>query len=199
MTTFLRDSPWPGMTMWALLYISDYALTITCARLYRAQDKYVVEGSVEITPMFQTDVDTLRRFSPRFAIALSLSLLLLWVVWFQTSRPHELPEAYEFVLGAMILLELAVHMRHMRNWFLFSRVILADRVRGRLEWPRAPMLRAAAFELWMFGLFYTIIFFVTRSWFILGGAVACAMTASSHSKLAQKHASQKGTSRLTTG
>src|SRR5258708_24418110 len=48
------------MILWGLLYVSDYALTITCARLYGRQKTIVFEGSYEITPFFQRDINSLR-------------------------------------------------------------------------------------------------------------------------------------------
>jgi hypothetical protein len=53
------------------LYVSDYLLTIASVRLYQAPDKVVFEGSYEITPLFQNDVNALRRISPRLLLALA--------------------------------------------------------------------------------------------------------------------------------
>jgi len=66
MAGVFAESLWVGPVLWAGLYVSDYVLTIACARLYQAQNKIVFEGSYEITPMFQADVNALRRVSPRF-------------------------------------------------------------------------------------------------------------------------------------
>jgi hypothetical protein len=189
-TDILRDSVWPGLILWIVLYVSDYMLTIACARLYRAQDKVAVDGSFELTPMFQADVNALRRVSPRFLIFLCLSTAFLWVAWYMTSQLPELPEAYAFILGAMVLLELAVHSRHLRNWFLFRRVLKIDRVQGRLTYPRDVMLSASAFELRVFAGLFIVLFLITANWFFVGGAVTCAATASNHAILAEKQASR---------
>ena len=63
-------SPWPGILCWAALFISDMHLTVTCARMYQAgvRDHIVFEGSYELTPYHQADIDALRRFSPRFLL-----------------------------------------------------------------------------------------------------------------------------------
>ena len=58
----------------AALFISDYVLTLACARLYRGQDKIVFEGSYEITSTDQADVDALRKVSPRFVARWSISV-----------------------------------------------------------------------------------------------------------------------------
>ena len=72
MAELFAGSLWPSLISLILLYISDYSLTVYCARLYqtRAKDKLVLEGSYELTPYYQRDVDSLRHFSPRFIFAL---------------------------------------------------------------------------------------------------------------------------------
>ena len=75
----VNETRWLGPPVWACLYVSDYFLTIACARLYRAQDRIVFEGSYEITPIFQADVNALRRISPRFlAIPVGSTAYLVW-------------------------------------------------------------------------------------------------------------------------
>lgn len=82
------DSPWAGPLVWMALYISDYYFTIACARLYRGQNKIVFEGSYEITPVFQADVNALRPVSPRFYLILIAStgyvFLLRWIAGLST-------------------------------------------------------------------------------------------------------------------
>src|SRR5215831_7182582 len=70
MADMLFDSSWLGPLLWAAVYISDYRMTLICARMYQAQQAIIFEGSYEITPLFQADVNALRRLSPRFVIAL---------------------------------------------------------------------------------------------------------------------------------
>src|SRR5436309_10932688 len=48
------------------------------------------------------------------------------------------------VLGALVLTELTVHIRHLRNWFLFRKALGPGGLRGRLEYPRGILLRASA-------------------------------------------------------
>ena len=72
------ESTWLGPAAWAALYVSDYFLTVACARLYGAQSTIAFEGSYEITPFFQADVNALRRISRRFVIALVASTAYLY-------------------------------------------------------------------------------------------------------------------------
>ena len=131
---------------WAVVYVSDYVLTITSARLYRTQHNIVFEGSYEITPVFQKDVDALRTISPRFVITLVASMAYVWLVR-RIAPPSEDYDLYPGVLGALFLLEAAVHVRHLRNLFVFGRTSL---LQGRLVYDRCLLLRMSSLELLLF-------------------------------------------------
>lgn len=183
MSTFFFDSLWPGLAIWTVLYISDYSLTLICARLYRTgvSDKIAIEGSYEITPFFQRDIDSLRLISPRFLLMLFVSGVLLSAVWLLMSQPD--PTPYRFLLGAMILLQLTIHIRHLRNLATFRGIINSDAVRGRIEYSRQFTLKISASELFAFSGLFFLLFVFTPSWFILGGAVGCLSTAMKHWRL----------------
>ncbi len=182
----LFESPLPGMIFWSVLYISDYYLTLACARLYRGgvHEKIVLEGSYEITPYFQSDIDSLRKISPRFLVAFLWSLTLLGTMWWLSTQ--SLAVIYESVLGAMLSLEAAIHIRHFRNLFLFRASAAADDVRGRIEYSRHLMLRMSAVELSTFAGLFALTFVFTQSWFALGGSLSCLVTAGKHLKLAKR-------------
>jgi hypothetical protein len=187
--SFFFSSLWPGLTVWALLYISDYALTIKCARLYRAgvREKLVFEGSYELTPFFQRDIDSLRPLSPRFVAMLFVNSGLLAIVWFLSAQ--SVPELYVFLSGSMILLQLTVHSRHLRNLFMFRAMLKSDCVRGRIEYSRPFILRMSSDELFISSAMFILLFVFTQSWFVLGGAATCLSTAIRHRRLARKEAS----------
>src|SRR5215472_3835414 len=173
------------MIVWSLFYISDYALTIRCARLYRQQETVIFEGSYDITPLFQKDVDSLRAVSPRFVFMLLLALSMLWFLWILNENSPA-PELYQFMLGALIGVQLAVHIRHLRNLVLFRAINHSDWVRGRIEYGRMGMLRASSWECFAFFCFFLILFAFTRSWFVLGGAIGCFALFVKHRRLASK-------------
>ncbi len=183
LSTIFANSPWPGIVAWSALYISDYSLTLMGAKLYRAgaRDKIAMEGSYEITPLFQADIDALRTISPRFVAALVLFNVLLAVLWNLTRWQ---PGFYEFALGAMILSQLAVHMRHCRSISLFHIIAGGDAVRGRIEYSRSALLKMSYLELLTVCGFLMILFVFSPSWFLLGGAAACGSIAWKHWKLA---------------
>ena len=185
MPNFLFEHAWPGMVVWGLLYVSDYALTIVCARLYGRQETIVFEGSYEITPFYQRDVDSLRVVSPRSLFILLLTLSALGFLW-MLNESSPAPELWQFALGVLVGVQLAIHMRHLRNLVLFRSINHTELVRGHIEYGRSVILRASSWECFAFsGLFLTLFAF-TRSWFILGGAVACFSLGVKHRRLAGK-------------
>jgi len=177
---------WLGAGIWACLYVSDNLLTITCARLYRRQDKIVFQGSYEITPFFQADVNALRSMSPRFtAMLVASTAYLAWLSY--VSAKWGLQGAYALALGALILTQLTVHIRHLRNWFLFRKATAPSGLVGRLEYSRGLLLRASTLELLLFSGLYVCIFLVTHHLFVLGGVLACLGLALNHYRLARRH------------
>lgn len=188
MSRFLFDDLWPGLLTATILYVSDYGMTLACARLYRAgaDQKVAMDGSYEITPYFQSDIDKLTRLSPRFIFALALLEMALILVWLLAK---ETPEFYQFALGYFILLELAIHVRHMRNFVLF-RGMLTDQVIGRIEYERSFMLRVSSMELLAFSGLFLLTFAFTLEPFVLGGSVGCFLTALKHRVLARKQAAR---------
>ena len=182
----LREHLWLGLIIWVALFISDYSFTIACARLYRrgVKEKIVFEGSFELTPYYQKDIDSLKKFSPRFLLALVLAVTVLSILWFLATLV-EMPELYSLALGALVLLQLAVHKRHLQNFFLFRAILKSDLVRGRIEYPRSLILRQSSLELCVFSAMFALIALFTWSLFILGGALGCASAAVKHWRLSQ--------------
>src|SRR5215510_12921708 len=99
-----------------------------------------------------------------------------------------IPSLYLFGLGALVLVEVPVHARHLKNFFFFRDLLLrSDAVRGRIEYPRPLTLRLSSAEFLIWTGLFGILFLVTREWFVLGGAVECAIVAIKHRKLAAQH------------
>ena len=91
-------------------------------------------------------------------------------------------------LGALLLIQLTVHVRHLRNWLLFRHALRSGGVTGHLEYARHVALRASAFEFLEFGVLYAFIYaFTPAGPFVLGGAFACAVSAIGQYRLARAH------------
>jgi hypothetical protein len=181
-------SPWPGILLWAAWYVSDFLFTMVCARLYQAGASTQIhfEGSYEITPYYQKEVDALRLVSPRFLVALAASCALLFALWWMTMKVLFVPQLFFFGFGALVLIQVTVHIRHLRNFFLFRAILANDGISGRIEYARPVMLRMSSVELFSFSVAYAVIYLMTGSWFVLGGVVACLSVGINHRQLAQK-------------
>ena len=179
MTDLFFEYFWAGPLLWAVLYTSDYTMTLICARLYQGgvREKMAFEGSYEITPFYQRDVDSLRRVSPRFVLILVVGVVTLCLPGRVAAESS--PGLFSFVLGALILLQLAIHVRHVRNYVLF-RAMATDAIRGRLEYARPLLLRTSSIEIFTFAAMFGVLFAFTGSLFVLGGAFGCAVVAAQH-------------------
>ena len=164
----MTDSLWPGLLIWVALYISDYWCTLTCARMYQrgVRDVVAFEGSYELTPYYQKDVDALRWMSPRFVVALVASIGVLVALWSASRQSFE--GAYAFGLGALVLVEAAVHVRHARNLYIFRRILAHDGVSGRIEYARSFALALSGLELLGFALAYLAAWLADPTAFLAG-------------------------------
>jgi len=165
---------WMAIPVWACLYISDYALTLVGSRLYqRGANKHMVfQGSYELTPIFQKDVDALRKISPKFVVILVLSCVGIWVLWRAGLSMRSL-RGFEFVMGALILAEIGVDFRHVRNIVMLKLALRSDGVKGRIEYSRSFLLRASSAEWLGFAVLFLLLALVSHPWFFLGGAAHC--------------------------
>jgi hypothetical protein len=166
-----------GLTLliWTALYLADYFQTLRGARLYHAVGKQytVLEGSYELTPFFQPDIDNLRTISLRLLMMLLASLIILIILGWLASVIG-VPEIFSLGAGGLILRSLVVHIRHIRNIASFKYVARhPDQIHGRLEYSRPLLLWNSAVDLGAFGGLFLIVFALTGSWFVAGGSLGC--------------------------
>jgi len=186
MEYWLATSPWPGVVLWIILYISDYNLTIYSARGFREIGRFRFEGSYELTPQYQKDIDALKPVS-RLHIALLIvySLMILGLWWLFTILPY-VGGLYTMYLGMFLLLEVAVHFRHLRNLFLVQEIRKNGGVEGEITYPRWFSYKLSAFEIYLFAGLYLLVAILTFSPFFLGGAIICVGTGFKHSRMSKK-------------
>jgi len=189
MEYWLATSPIPGVILWTILYISDYALTIHSARGFREIGHVQFEGSFELTPQYQKDIDALKPVSKRHIISLVLSSLLIGVIWWATKRLLFSPWTYLLYLlylGMFLLLEVAVHLRHLRNISLIREIRKNGGVEGQISYKKWFSYRISASEFYVFSALFLLVAVLTYSPFFLGGAIMCLGTGVKHSQLAKK-------------
>jgi hypothetical protein len=186
MQYWLTTSPWYGIILWMILYTSDYYLTLYSARGFREIGRFQFEGSFELTPQYQKDIDHLRPISRLHIVLLFAYSLLILVVWWITRLSVYLEWTYPLYLGMFLLLEVAVHLRHMRNVALIREIKKNGGVEGQITYKKWFSYRISALELCIHASLFLLIALLTYSLFFLGGAIMCYGTAFKHSRLAKK-------------
>jgi hypothetical protein len=193
MEDWLATSPWYGVVLWIILYTSDYYFTLYSARGLREVGHFQHEGGYELTPQFQKDVDSLRPVSPLHLALLFLYSLLLLLVWWFVEHFQGMPGVYLFYLGMFLLLEAAVHFRHLRNAFLVHALRQNGGVEGRILYRRWLSYRISAFDFLVNSGFFLIVSILEWSPFFLGGAVMCLVMTIRHAGMAAKAKSTSAT------
>jgi hypothetical protein len=186
MLYWFSTSLWPGLILWIALYISDYYLTLYAARGFKEIGHIQFEGSFELTPQYQKDIDTLRPISRRHLIALMLSSLAITLLWWLTRWSFYLEPVYPLFLGMFLLLEVAVHLRHLRNVSLIREVKRDGGIEGQITYKKWFSYRNSANDLYIMSGLFLFIAMLTFSQFFLGGAITCLATGVQHGRLAKK-------------
>jgi len=188
MENWLAASPWPGMVLWVIIYISDYYLTIYAAKGFREIGHFKFEGSYELTPQYQNDINALKPISRLHITLLAVYSLVILFLWWFSDKLLYLQGLYLFYLGMFLLLEVAVHVRHFRNIFLIHEVRRNDGVEGQIAYKKTLSYKISAFDFYSFFVLYLIVFILTFSFFFLGGAIMCLANGIKHNQLSKKAA-----------
>ena len=186
MEAWLATTPWPGVILWIILYISDYYLTLYSARGFREIGHFQFEGSFELTPQYQKDIDALKPVSRLHLTLLILYSTLIIFIWWITQYFFYLQWAYLLYLGMFLLLEAAVHIRHLRNVSLIREIRKNGGVEGQIRYQKWFTYKLSALEFYVLSGLFLIIAALTYSLFFLGGAIMCFGTGFKHSRLAKK-------------
>jgi hypothetical protein len=186
METWLATSPWPGIALWIILYINDYYLTLYSARGFREIGHFQFEGSFELTPHYQKDIDALKPVSILHITLLILYSFLILFIWWFTQYFLFLHWAYLLYLGMFLLLEVAVHVRHLRNVSLIREVRKNGGVEGQISYQKWFTYKVSAFEFYLSSILFLMIAALTYSLFFLGGAIMCLGIGFKHTRMAKK-------------
>ena len=71
MEAWLATTPWPGVILWIILYISDYYLTLYSARGFREIGHFQFEGSFELRPNIKRTLMLLSQSQDFISLCLS--------------------------------------------------------------------------------------------------------------------------------
>ena len=189
MEFWLATGPLPGVILWIILYISDYYLTIYSARGFRESGHFQFEV-FELTPQFQKEINALKPVSRLHLTLLVLYSLLIVFIWWFTQRLLFFPWTYLLYLGMFLLLEVAIHLRHLRNVFLIREIRKGGGVEGQISYRKWFSYRISALEFYTFSALFLVVAIVSYSPFFLGGAIMCIGTGFKHDRLARKARAQ---------
>jgi hypothetical protein len=112
--------------------------------------------------------------------------LLIVAIWWLTRIVVYIQWSYLLYLGMFLLLEVAVHLRHLRNVSLIREIKKNGGVEGQISYRKWFTYRISAFEFYMLFALFLLIAALTYSLFFLGGAIMCFGTGFKHSRLAKK-------------
>lgn len=181
METWLTTNPWIGMLAWTVAYISDYTITIASARKYRSNPHLEFEGSYELTPQFENDVNALNLVSRRHILLLGLTNVILLLFWWGFSLLGN-RQGFSLILGMFLLMEVGVHFRHFRSYHLLSLDESHGGLEGRISYRRWLLFSTSAFEFMCFSALFLLTALITNSLFFLGGSISCLSLAINHQR-----------------
>jgi hypothetical protein len=193
MESWLIGSPYPGMIVWFILYTSDYYMTLATAKGYKEMGIFLHEKSFELTPQFQKDIDNGARVSKLHLTFLIGYTLLIGMFWFLCYRVSDLPWLYSILIGALTLLEVVVHLRHLRNWYQLRVYRREGGLSGQVIFAERFSYRLSSFDFYIHALLFGLYYLLTYSPFFLGGVLICFVNGVKQSSYASRAPSPRKT------
>jgi hypothetical protein len=192
--SFLVEQAWFGPLLVAGLSLLDYRLSVVGLRWYRqgADRHYDLEGSYELNPPFETDVEALRPVSPKHLIAVVRMVAIILAAWFLTVFADRWQGVYVGVVGFFVLTQVPAHIRHIQNIALFRFVALRGGVQGKTLTPRWMDLQVSGVLFWSFAAVYALLWVLLDEPFLAGGAVGAALAGARFWIFGQEAASDEG-------
>jgi hypothetical protein len=163
-------------------FLADYVLTHLGARAaQRVRDRWSVEGSYEMNPTWERQIDSGRWFSWRVPAVAGLVAVLLAAVRLLV-EPGGLgigigfglePAFFGFAVGLMLLLQAPVLMAHATNLQTFRDLADPTAVEGGMRFSRWYTYRQGAWYVLRFAVLWLVLWLPSQQAFFLGGAVSC--------------------------
>jgi hypothetical protein len=164
-------------------FFADYTLTHLGARAAeRVRDRWTVEGSYEMNPTWEGQIDSRRWFGWRVLVAPAAVAATLGAVRFLAGLDGEAfdpellifdPAYFAFAAGVMLLIQAPVLMLHAANLQTFA--LLADpaAAEGGITFRRWVAYRQGTRYLAGFAVLWLVLWLPSQQAFFLGGAVSC--------------------------
>src|SRR5579859_1661668 len=134
---FQFDNLPAALALWIILYSCDYYLSIHANQLRAkyAESHFGFDGSFELNPYYQKDIDANRRVSQRFLLMLLLFILWLALIYI-LAFSLKIPELFSVGVGYLLLLELPILDGHVANITLFNSMKTPSAVVGSIAFAR---------------------------------------------------------------
>jgi hypothetical protein len=157
-------------------FFADYSLTHLGARLSDgARDRWSVEGSYEMNPAWEGQIDSGRWFGWRvLAVPALLAIALAAVRLLADFEGYWLvPGFFGLAAGTMLLLQAPVLMVHGANLLSFHDLADPTALEGGVRYSRWYVYRQAALLIGSFGVMWLVLWLPSQQLFFLGGAASC--------------------------
>jgi hypothetical protein len=169
-------------------FFAEYTLTHVGARASElVRDRWRVEGSYEMNPVWERQIDSRRWFGPRVLLVplalagiLSLLRLLAGVVDLYAD-----PAYFALGVGTMLLIQAPILMLHAANLQTF--LLLADptAAAGGIVYRRWFVYRQGIVYLAGFAVLWLLLWVPSQQAFFLGGVLSCGVFAGRLAQLAK--------------
>ncbi len=162
----------------ALAWIVEHFLDLYEAQLYYAGARDYVEmpGRYELAAEAVEDFAARRYVSFQLVGRLAALCAGLAAAWWFFTQHYQFPEAFLFLVGGLLLMDLYACMQHARHIALF-RIALGGSLQGSVAYTRQAVLDLGVVDLYSFVGLFVLVFVLYGSWFFLGGALTCLITA----------------------
>lgn len=186
---YLLNHPWLPTLIWVVLSLGDYYLTIIGARLAKKQHIIEYEGSYELNPVYQDDIDKLKLYSPRMIKSIIIMLPIYLFMGYIPGVPRYL---FGLLIGATSFADLPIYIRHINNIVTFRSYARVDSgISGNIKLPERRSYYTSYLEFICFSLFTFTAFVLTGSPILLGGSLGMAGMALGNFQLSRKKPGKK--------
>jgi len=157
-----------------LTFAADWLLTHAGAKAAAlVKDRLAFEGSYELNPTWQAQIDAGQRFSWR-AVGVGIALVFLGGLGRLLVESAEIDEAFFAAgVGAIMLLQTPILMQHAANLQTFRSLRRPGAVEGALRQSRRFTYEQASWTFVRYAVLWLLLWVPSQQAFFLGGAAAC--------------------------
>jgi uncharacterized membrane protein (UPF0182 family) len=171
----LVNNPGLAVVLGVSIFVIEHYLSIYEVYLYHAgaKDFVVYNGVYRLTSEAEAVVQRRRIIGVKFAVTLAILVAGILAAWWISVQQFERPDVFLILMGGLVLVQAAEIIREYRQIMFFREARQHGGLTGRVEYSRRLVLMQWVFDMYGFVILYAVLFLISSSWFILGGALAC--------------------------